>query len=241
MNTGEVALVGCVRGIDDTTAQAHSTGAVVVNWFTAAAWNDFITSYLVGHVQLGGHRSLLDVNANSWISQVATASAINNLQISNAAAGNAPTIAAIGSDTNINLRLLAKGSGIAELPNGSIDFANLLATIFSSQVTTASNPGGGGGTYYYINLGGIKLLWGTLANSVTGTGFQNSGLLAVTFPTSFFGSIQAKFASASEFGGSSAFNGAVWTTISTTGGDLLFQQYSGSNDSGTVNYLVIGS
>lgn len=44
------------------------------------------------------------------------ASAVNNVQVANGATTVAPVISAIGTDTNIDLKLAAKGSGIVNVP-----------------------------------------------------------------------------------------------------------------------------
>lgn len=74
--------------------------------------------------------------------------------------------------------------GTADLASGAVTFAKLLSTIFSGQVSTQANAGTAGGTMYYINLGGIKLLWASGLSVATGS----SG--GVTFPNSFFSTIQ---------------------------------------------------
>lgn len=48
-----------------------------------------------------------------------------------------------------------------------------------------SNAGNAGGTIYYINLGGLKIAWGTTAQ-VSGT-----GTMTITLPSSFFTAVQA--------------------------------------------------
>lgn len=55
--------------------------------------------------------ALLDSNSNIWITQGANASAVNNVEIFNAATGNSPTISGIGSDSNVILLLTGKGTG----------------------------------------------------------------------------------------------------------------------------------
>jgi len=65
--------------------------------------------------QLGG---MLDVNGNAigdgtleLLKFVETASAVNELTVTNASTGNAPSISATGGDTNIDLNLTPKGYG----------------------------------------------------------------------------------------------------------------------------------
>jgi hypothetical protein len=75
--------------------------------------------------QLGGQ---LDVNGNSigdgtleLLSFSETASAVNELTVTNAATGNAPQLSATGDDTNIDLDLQPKGTGNVTLGNYTLD------------------------------------------------------------------------------------------------------------------------
>jgi len=52
-----------------------------------------------------------DSNGNEEIKFTTTASAVNELTVTNAATGNGPEISATGSDTNIDLKITPKGSG----------------------------------------------------------------------------------------------------------------------------------
>ena len=56
--------------------------------------------------------NILDSNENELVKGTATASAVNEITVTNAATGNGPTISATGSDTNIDLNIEAKGTGI---------------------------------------------------------------------------------------------------------------------------------
>lgn len=53
-----------------------------------------------------------DSNNNELISFTTTASAVNQLNIANAATSNAPVLSAIGGDTNIDLMMRSKGTGV---------------------------------------------------------------------------------------------------------------------------------
>ncbi len=55
-----------------------------------------------------------DTNGNEIIKIGATASAVNEITVTNAATGNHPSITATGGDTNINLVLGGKGTGIVD-------------------------------------------------------------------------------------------------------------------------------
>lgn len=99
-----------------------------------------------GGVQLVGDESLLDSNGNELVSFSATASAINEVTLTNAALGNAPKLAATGDDTDINLALSAKGTGGIQLvgdealldSNGN-QFFRVVATASAVNELTATN------------------------------------------------------------------------------------------------------
>ncbi|NBW19495.1 MAG: hypothetical protein EBR82_67120 [Caulobacteraceae bacterium] len=52
-----------------------------------------------------------DTNGNELLYLVATASAVNELNIANAATGNAPSLTATGGDANVGIQLTPKGTG----------------------------------------------------------------------------------------------------------------------------------
>jgi hypothetical protein len=63
---------------------------------------------------------VIDTNGNELLKVTATASAVNELTLANAATGGAPTLTASGSDTNIGMKLVGKGTGeVTARVNGS--------------------------------------------------------------------------------------------------------------------------
>jgi hypothetical protein len=63
---------------------------------------------------------VIDTNGNELLKLTATASAVNEVTLANAATGGTPTITASGDDTNIGFKLVAKGTGeITAKVNGS--------------------------------------------------------------------------------------------------------------------------
>lgn len=106
-------LTSYTRGTDGTTEQSHASGAVVEYIWNSQDWNDLVDGILVGHNQDGTHdfATLYDTNGNEQIKLTATASAVNEITVTNAATGNAPEISATGGDTNVDLKLKGKGTG----------------------------------------------------------------------------------------------------------------------------------
>lgn len=115
-------LVTSTRGVEGT-AQAHSAGAVVEILITAKGWNNVVDGVLVGHTQLGAHKASLplttpqittsinDSGGNELFKVTATASAVNEFTVANAATGSNPVFSITGGDTNIGMDLKMKGTG----------------------------------------------------------------------------------------------------------------------------------
>ena len=74
----------------------------------------------------GGY--IADANGNELILLQTTTSAVNELEITNAATGNAVQIATTGGDTNIDLKISPKGSGVVDVD--------------SSRITNVTDPSG---------------------------------------------------------------------------------------------------
>ena len=77
---------------------------------------------------------IADANGNSEIIFNTTSSAVNQLTITNSAAGNAPRMAATGLDTNITLSLSAKGTGTIDA--GSFRISSVADPINNQDAAT---------------------------------------------------------------------------------------------------------
>src|SRR6056300_461152 len=71
---------------------------------------------------------IADANGNELILLQTTTSAVNELEITNAATGNAVQIATSGGDTNIDLKISPKGSGVVDVD--------------TSRITNVTDPSG---------------------------------------------------------------------------------------------------
>jgi len=94
---------------------------------------------------------ILDTNGNEEIIFTATASAVNELTIANAATGNAPSIATTGGDTNIGLTIAPKGTGDVNIDADTLRVgdSNADATITTNgtgDLTISTNSGTNSGT-----------------------------------------------------------------------------------------------
>ena len=87
-----------------------------------------------------------DVNGNELLRVSATAAAVNEITLANAATGGAPSLTATGGDTNISLNLVPKGLGVVQaggVPVVTTTGAQTLTnkTLTAPVISTISNTG----------------------------------------------------------------------------------------------------
>lgn len=100
-------LTGVTRGSAGTSGKAHNNGATVIS-VVSSLHNNRIADKLRSVDEVLAQ----DPNNNEIIETTYVASAVNEIQVSNAATGNPPIIAATGGDTNIDLKIIGKGTGV---------------------------------------------------------------------------------------------------------------------------------
>jgi len=123
----------------------YNTVGNVLKYYTGSAWVAITSGGITDLVQdttpqLGG---MLDVNGQSigdgtleLVKFAETASAVNEITVTNSATGNAPEIAASGDDTNIDLKLTPKGTGKLNLDG--IKFPNADGSAGQALTTNGS-------------------------------------------------------------------------------------------------------
>lgn len=113
-------LTGVVRGVNGTSAKAHSNAAVIAA-VISKTHNDRLADKLTGN----DATALQDPNANEILKTTYVASAVNEVTIGNAATATNPTVQTSGGDTDVGWDIKMKGSGryrrptIVQLPVGS--------------------------------------------------------------------------------------------------------------------------
>lgn len=113
---GGVALTVTSSGTNESgKIDAKGSGTLTLNG-TATG------NVIVGtNLQHGSAKAIVDANGNESILFPATVgSAVNEITVSNAATGNAPSISATGGDTNVSLKLSAKGTGVVTADVGIV-------------------------------------------------------------------------------------------------------------------------
>lgn len=110
-----------------------------------------------------------DANGNEALKLPATASAVNEITLANAATGNGPKVQATGDDTNIDLELEAKGTGAVEINAPKLTLgSDAEGDIFyrGSEGKLVRLPIGTAGQLLKVNTGATAPEWGD-ANSWT--------------------------------------------------------------------------
>ena len=128
--SGKIRAVYCnatnvVDLITDLSASTQLAGSDIATTSTAQTLlSKTLTSPRIG-------TAILDTNGNELIAVTATASAVNEITVTNAATTGTPTISATGGDTNIGLNLVSKGS--------SSVFVNSVPAVTTTGIQTLTN------------------------------------------------------------------------------------------------------
>jgi hypothetical protein len=80
------------------------------------------------NIEMDDATGILDDSGNEQLIFQKTASAVNQLEVTNAATGNAPQLGAAGDDTNIDLLLAPKGSGLVKIGSNRVIDASVVAS-----------------------------------------------------------------------------------------------------------------
>jgi hypothetical protein len=138
---------------DKGTKMVYSDGTNVVDTAFTDLSSD-ITPQLSANLDTNGNnilvddtKGILDDSSNEQLIFSKTASAVNNIQIKNAATSSAPEISAIGDDSNIDLTITPKGDGNVVLdglkyPNADGSADQLLKTDGSGNLSFVDAAGG---------------------------------------------------------------------------------------------------
>ena len=212
-------------GTDDISLAVLDHTANTVNWLDSTVSITGLSTTATGtvltltdtsisstqNIQLPTAKAIADDSGNEYLKFVKTASAVNEISITNSATGNSPDLSVTGSDTNIGLSITTKGTGLIKLNDGAYFPEATLTdgTTITWDVSTAQVA--------KVTLGGNRTL-SAPTNSATG---QFISLLVIQDGT---GSRTLTWNSAYEFASDTA------PTLTTTAslGDLFTFRYNGT-------------
>ena len=125
-----------------------------------------------------------DENANEQLIFETTSSAVNHVDVTNAATGNGPQIGAVGGDTNISLKLRPKATGNIEVMGATNPGSIQLNCEANSHGIKLTSPPHSAGQSYEIKFPTGNITAGTFlkVDSVSGSG--TSGVGTLTFDSS---------------------------------------------------------
>ena len=162
-------------------------------------------------IRLPTAKSIADDSGNEYIKFVKTASAVNEISITNTATGNSPDLSATGSDTNIGLSLTTKGTGLIKLNDGAYNVEGTLTDGATVTWDVGSSP------VAKLTLGGNR----TLSAPTNGATGQFISIAVIQDAT---GSRTLTWNSAYEFTADTA--PTLTTTVSKA--DLFVFRYNGT-------------
>jgi hypothetical protein len=173
---------------DKGKKMVYSDGTNVVDTAFTEVSSDY-SPQLSGILDTNGNDIIIDNGGaieddsnNEYVKFVKTATAVNEVSVTNAAASGAPEISATGDDTDIDLKLTPKGSG--NLVFDGIKFPNADGTV--DQILTTN---GSGVLSFVDNSGGTSwqaVITADPANAVAGNGYfanTTSAAFTITLPT----------------------------------------------------------
>ena len=125
-----------------------------------------------------------DENANEQLIFETTSSAVNHVDVTNAATGNGPQIGAVGDDTNISLKLRPKATGNIEIMGATNPGSIQLNCESNSHGIKLTSPPHSAAQSYEIKFPTGNITAGTFlkVDSVSGSGTTGVGTL--TFDSS---------------------------------------------------------
>jgi len=212
-------------GADDISLATIDHVANTVNWLDSTVSITGLATTATGTVltltdthlnstvsiRLPNATAIADDSGNEYIKFAKTASAVNEITITNSATGNSPDLSVTGGDTNIGLSITTKGTGLIKINDGAYypeatltDGATITWDVSTAPVAK-------------VTLGGNR----TLSAPTNGATGQFVSLLVIQDGT---GSRTLTWNSAYEFASDTA------PTLTTTAnlGDLFTFRYNGT-------------
>jgi hypothetical protein len=127
-------------GTNGQVLTANSATATGLQWATPSVTDVntvTLTNKTLTAPRITASSFIADTNGNSLISFPAlVASAVNQITITNAATTAKPTISATGTDTNITLNLVSKGTGTVQVNGIDIDTISGTTTLTNKTLTS---------------------------------------------------------------------------------------------------------
>jgi hypothetical protein len=190
-----------------------------------------------------------DENGNEQIVFQTTSSAVNQLDITNAATGSAPSIQATGGDSNINLKVGPKGTGLIEVLGATNPGSIQLNCESNSHGIKLTSPPHSSGQSYELKFptGNVTANRFLKVDSVSGSGATGVGQLSFAEVSGGTSWQAVKTSTFTAVAGEGYFvnttSGVITMNLpaGTLGDEIVFIDYAGTFDSNTFTISANGS
>jgi len=219
---------------DKGTKMIYSDGTNVVDTLFTDLSSDY-SPQLSANLDANGKNiaidtatGIIDESGNEQITFTTTGSAVNEFTVANAATGNAPSIAATGGDTNIDLNLTPKGVGRATF-NGQGKIQSVAEKV-TTEATAAT------GTVNYDVL--TQAVWNFTTNAAANWTLNIRGSASATLNSIMDAGESITVAHIVKQGGTAYYNSAV-----TVDGSSITPEWQGgaAPTAGNINSLDVYS
>lgn len=123
--------------ITDTRTQISINDVVISTNIVTKTGTQTLTNKTLTSPKVG--TAILDTNGNEVIKTPATPSAVNEVTLTNAATGNSPSVSATGGDDNLDLLLVAKGTGVVKANGVAVATGTVPVKASGAEVTTGTD------------------------------------------------------------------------------------------------------
>jgi len=190
-----------------------------------------------------------DENGNEQLIFETTSSAVNHIDVTNAATGNAPQIGAVGDDSNVDLKLRPKGTGNIEIMGATNPGAIQLNCESNSHGIILQSPPHSSGQSYTLKFptGNVTADRFLKVDSVTGSGATGVGQLSFAEVSGGTSGQAVKTSTFTAVAGEGYFidttSGAIEMDLpaGTIGDEVSFIDYAGTFDTNALTIDQNGS
>ena len=204
--------------------------------------NDFNISFDDAH-------GITDENGNEQIIFQTTSSAVNQIDVTNAATGNAPSITATGGDSNVTLKVGPKGTGFLEVLGATNPGTVQLNCESNSHGIKLQSPPHSSGQSYTLKFptGNVTADRFLKVASITGSGTTAVGQLSFAEVSGGTSWQAVKTSTFTAVAGEGYFvnttSGVITMNLpaGTLGDEIVFIDYAGTFDSNTFTIAANGS
>ncbi len=132
--TNSVTLIGPAATADVTVTLPAATDTLVGKATTDTLTNKTLTSPTLTTPKIADAGYIADANGNEQVVFQTTSSAVNHLEVTNAATSNNPVLGAVGGDSNIGITLTPKGTGEVVIAAGNLNYAGTAITSTGAEL-----------------------------------------------------------------------------------------------------------